>query len=53
MTIEINLLRRAWDTLDSFKEAYPENWSDEDEQVLRDLMAADMKLSGVQPKEPK
>lgn len=41
------LLRRAWDALDSFKQAYPENWSDEDEQVLKDLMAADV------PPEPK
>lgn len=35
------LLRRAWDALDSFKQAYPENWHEEDEQVLKDLMAAD------------
>ena len=47
----INLLRRAWDALDAFKQAYPENWHDEDEQVLKDLMAADMKLSGVGMKE--
>ena len=44
------LLRRAWDALDSFKQAYPENWHDEDEQVMNDLMRTDMKMSGVQPK---
>ena len=47
----INLLRRAWDALDSFKQAYPENWHEEDEQVMVDLMRADMKLSGVEMKE--
>jgi hypothetical protein len=36
-----DLLRRAWDALDAFKQAYPENWHDEDEQVLKDLMSAD------------
>ena len=45
-----DLLRRAWDTLDTFKQAYPENWHDEDEQVLQDLMRADMKMSGVKSK---
>ena len=44
------LLRRAWDALDSFKQAYPENWSEEDEQILNDLMRADLKLSGVKLK---
>ena len=39
--IDRQLLRRAWDALDSFKQAYPENWHEEDEQVLKDLMAAD------------
>ena len=47
----INLLRRAWDALDSFKQAYPENWQEDDEQVMMDLMRADMKLSGVGMKE--
>lgn len=46
----IDLLRRAWDALDSFKQAYPENWNEDDEQVMVDLMRADMKMSGVQPK---
>lgn len=46
----IDLLRRAWDALDSFKQAYPENWHEDDEQVMVDLMSADMKMSGVQPK---
>ena len=45
-----DLLRRAWDALDSFKQAYPENWHEDDEQVMVDLMHADMKISGVQPK---
>ena len=44
----IDLLRRAWDSLDSFKQTYPENWHEDDEQVMVDLMRADMKLSGVQ-----
>ena len=47
----IDLLRRAWDALNTYKEAYPESWFEEDEQVLNDLMAADMKLSGVEMKE--
>ena len=45
-----DLLRRAWDTLDTFKQAYPENWNQEDEQVLEDLMRADLKLLGVKLK---
>ena len=44
------LLRRAWDTLDTFKQAYPENWHEEDEQVLKELLRADLKLSGVKLK---
>lgn len=44
------LLRRAWDALDSFKQAYPENWHEDDEQVMKDLMRADMSMSGVQLK---
>ena len=40
--VDRQLLRRAWDALDSFKQAYPENWHDEDEQVLKDLMRADL-----------
>lgn len=43
--IDRQLLRRAWDALDSFKQAYPENWSEEDEQVLKDLMAADLEVN--------
>jgi hypothetical protein len=46
----INLLQRAWDALDTFKQAYPENWHDEDEQVLKDLIRADLSLSGVKLK---
>ena len=44
------LLRRAWDALDAFKQAYPENWHEDDEQVMKDLMRTDMKMSGVQTK---
>ena len=44
------LLRRAWDALDSFKQAYPENWNEDDEQVMKDLMRADLQLSGVKLK---
>ena len=46
----IDLLRRAWDALDTFKQAYPENWHDEDEQVLKDLIRADLSLQGVKLK---
>ena len=46
----IDLLRRAWDALDSFKQAYPENWHEDYEQVMVDLMRADLKLSGVKLK---
>jgi hypothetical protein len=45
-----DLLRRAWDVLDTFKQAYPENWHEEDEQVLKDLMRANLRLSGVKLK---
>lgn len=45
-----DLLRRAWATLYTFKQAYPENWHEDDEQVLKDLMRADLKLSGVKLK---
>jgi hypothetical protein len=44
------LLRRAWNVLDSFKQAYPEFWNDEDEQVLTDLLRTDLKLSDVKLK---
>jgi hypothetical protein len=43
----VDLLRRAWAALDSFKEAYPENWHDDDQQVMDDLMKAALDLSGV------
>jgi hypothetical protein len=46
----IDLLRRAWDALASFKQAYPENWNEDDEQVMKDLMRADLQLSGVKLK---
>ena len=46
----IDLLRRAWDTLDTFKQAYPENWNEQDEQVLKDLLKADLRMSGVKLK---
>jgi len=41
------LLRRAWDQLDSFKQVYPENWSEDDQQVMDDLLKADLDLSGI------
>ena len=44
------LLRRAWNALDTFKQAYPENWHEEDEQVLKDLIREDLKMSGVKLK---
>ena len=44
-----DLLRRAWDALDAFKQAYPENWHDEDEQVLKDLMSADFTAQQPEP----
>jgi hypothetical protein len=44
------LLRRAWDALDAFKQAYPENWHEEDQQVMDDLLKADLDLSGVERK---
>jgi hypothetical protein len=47
---DVNLLRRAWDTLDTFRQAYPENWHDEDEQLMKDLIRADNDLSGVKRK---
>lgn len=46
----IDLLRRAWDALDTFKQAYPENWHEDDQQVLDDLIKADLDLSGVKRK---
>ena len=46
----IDLLRRAWEALASFKQAYPENWNEDDEQVMKDLMRADLQLSGVKLK---
>ena len=45
-----DVLSRAWNALDTFKQAYPENWHDEDEQVLQDLMRADLKMLGVKLK---
>lgn len=44
------LLRRAWDALDSFRQAYPENWSEDDDQVLKDLMRTDLQMSGARLK---
>jgi len=43
----VDLLRRAWDALDSFKQAYPENWNEDDQRVMDDLLKADLDLSGV------
>ena len=48
--MSLQLLRRAWDTLDTFRQAYPENWHEEDEQLMKDLIRADLDLSGVKRK---
>ena len=45
--MSLQLLRRAWDALDSFKQAYPKNWHEDDQQVMDDLLKADLDLSGV------
>jgi hypothetical protein len=45
-----DLLRRAWDALDSFKQAYPEGWHEDDEQVMKDLLRADLQLAGLKLK---
>jgi hypothetical protein len=45
--MSLQLLRHAWDTLDTFKQVYPENWNEEDEQLMKDLIRADLDLSGV------
>ena len=44
------LLRRAWDALDSFKQICPDGWVKQDEQLLKDLLDADIKMSGVKLK---
>ena len=44
------LLRSARDALDSFKQAYPENWHEDDQKVMDDLLKADLDLSGVKRK---
>lgn len=41
------LLRRAWDFIDTFRQVYPEHWSPEEQVLLDDLMKADLDLSGV------
>jgi hypothetical protein len=46
----VDLLRRAWDALDSFKQTYPESWFEEDELILKELSRADLQLSGVKLK---
>ena len=48
----LNLLRRAWDALDSFKQAYPENWHEEDQAVLDDLIKADNAIQRAQTETP-
>lgn len=37
----LSLLRRAWFSLDALKAAHPENWRDDYEQVMKDLIKAD------------
>ena len=41
------LLRRAWNFIDTIKQVYPEDWSPEEQVLLDDLMKADLDLSGV------
>lgn len=48
----LNLLRRAWDALDTFKQAYPENWHEEDQAVLDDLIKADNAIARLQDPMP-
>ncbi len=48
----LNLLRRAWDALDSFKQAYPENWHEEDQAVLDDLIKAYNAIARAQDQMP-
>jgi hypothetical protein len=50
--VTLNLLRRAWDALDSFKQAYPENWREEDQAVLDDLIKADNAIQLAQTETP-
>jgi hypothetical protein len=48
----LNLLRRAWDALNTFKQAYPENWHEEDQAVLDDLIKADNAIASSQDPMP-
>ena len=41
------LLRRAWNFIDTIKQVYPEHWSPEEQVLLDDLMKADLDLSSV------
>lgn len=41
------LLRRAWNFIDTIKQVYPEHWSPEEQVLLDDLMKADLDLSGI------
>ena len=41
------LLRRAWNFIDTIKQVYPEHWSPEEQVLLDDLMKAELDLSGV------
>ena len=48
----LDLLRRAWNALDSFKQAYPENWHEEDQQLLDDLVKADNAIQMAKKETP-
>jgi len=39
------LLRRAWNFIDTIKQVYPEHWSPEEQVLLDDLMKADLDQS--------
>ena len=46
MSGDKNLLQRAWDSLAAWKEVYPENWHDEDERLMDDLLTRIAELQG-------
>lgn len=47
---KVELLRRAWDFIDTVKQAYPEHWASEDQELLDGLMRLDLDLSGIKRK---
>jgi hypothetical protein len=47
---KVELLRRAWDFIDTVKQAYPEHWAPEDQEILDGLMRLDLDLAGIKRK---